>query len=170
MWGKNISVNWLIRDHQSKTTRQVHSVGINLPATPSSNGHGIYGYLFGDRELLANTTMLQPHFAQKGYVATRAFFLNNGSQKDLWDHDSWSFVAINGDGSEIIRQKLPLPSQVDLDAAYQTHRKSIEVAWTKRNAEKLTTTSADNLPRDQANCLLSTPAARDDMEHGSISF
>jgi len=168
MWSKDIRVTYRVDHHQSEARPQVYSVRVNIPATSSNNGQGIYGYLFGDGELLAQTSMLSPRSAAKNYVASRAFFQNRKFRLNSWNHDLYGLIVLNGDGSEIIRKNLSIPSQAELDAAYLTHSKSIKVAWTKRDPEKLTTTPADSLPKDQANCLLSTPAARDEEELGSI--
>lgn len=172
-WGAGLRVTWRLVETPLGLRSFVASLSVEIPAALSRNGGAIHGDLFGDGALIATTTMLDEHGARRGHAASTAFFHGLRGREiaaPLAAADRWTLVVRHADGTEIVRRDLPIPGRRAREEGFARHWAALEAAWTARDPILLVTTPADTLPSDRASCLLSTPAARDEMEGATISI
>jgi hypothetical protein len=171
MWGEGLRVTWRLAETPQGARPRVAYLSMEIPTAFARNGGGIYGYLYGDGQLVATTTMLDERGARRGYAVSTAFFQATAAQDigvPLGAADRWSLVVAHADGTEILRRDLPLADRRARDENFARHWAALEAAWAARDPDRLITTPADSLPRDRGACLLSTPAARREIEESSI--
>lgn len=172
IWGESLRVTWRLADTPQGVRPRVAYLSMEIPTAFPRNGGTIHGYLYADGRLVATTTMLDAGHARRGYAVSNAFFQATAAQDiaaPLAAADRWSLVVAHADGTEILRRDLPIPDRGAREEAFARHWAALEAAWAARDPTRLITTPADTLPRDRGACLLSTPAARREMEESSIS-
>lgn len=173
IWGEGLRVNWSLAETPQGVRPRVAYLSMEVPTAFPRNGRGIHGYLYGDGRLIATTTMLDERNARRGYAVSTAFFQATAAQDiaaPLAAADRWSLVVAHADGAEILRRDLPIADRRARDEGFARHWAALEAAWAARDPSRLVTTPADTLPRDRGACLLSTPAARREMEDSAISM
>lgn len=162
LWG-DVHVEWAITGQLSAPRKRINYITVNVPTTRHSAG--IYGYLFGDSDLISVDTLLDPADFQRGHSSRfEASFRGGKVEKELDKYDRWTFVMQNGDGEEIVRKTLNIPDRKFRDYALRLHTAALEAAWTARDTKLLETVHADTLRADQAYCLLSTAETREIIE------
>ena len=168
LWGSELRYGLQTNAAPQRARHRTVFLSVHIPPTPARNGGEIYGDLYGDGELVATATMLDSRSAREDRSASTAYFDGRTLAVPLGERNRWTFVARHADGTEIVRRDLPVPDRAARERAYAADRSAIDAAWAERDESQLVTTPAGALSSDRANCLLSTPAAREEIEQSSI--
>jgi hypothetical protein len=166
LWGTT-RAEWAISGPPDGMRKRLIYFALDAPMLRDPKG--VYGYLLGDGHLVSTITVLNAEDFRRGYSSSpSASFGGSGIEQALERYDQWTLVLRSGDGTELFRRPVSLPDRQARAEALKVHRAAIEAAWQTRDPSLLETTPADALPRDRANCLLSTPESREIIENSTV--
>jgi len=167
MWGSEIRINAHLVDTPQGVRPRISYLTAELPTTFPRNGAAIFGYLFADGRHVASTTLIDGRFARMGFAVSNAFFQSTATVDigtPLAAADRWTVVVVHADGTEALRRELPVADRRSREEAFVQHLAAVDAAWEARDRSRLVSTPAASLPPDRAVCLLSTAAAREEMD------
>lgn len=158
MAGAGFRLHWNSKLSRKSLEPLPRYLSVEVDIRKTTGTQGIWGYLYGDGELLASTLMLHPGDAKRGYGAAPASFWDATMLAKLNRADRWSFVAIREDGSEIERFDLSVPDRLGRAQLHSRYQHGMEAAWDARVATKSIMSPG---PLEQAPiCAYSTPEDR----------
>ncbi|MET0240345.1 MAG: hypothetical protein ABW184_10670 [Sphingobium sp.] len=139
---------------------RLQALRVQTQGFPGASDRGLYATMFGDRVLVARTTMLSPAQARRGQRAAAVVF-EGAKLTGLAGHDRWTLVVQGGGGDELLRRELPVPGRAAREALFAAHRGAMNAAWAERDERRaIGALAPDRAAMEKGVCLISTPAAR----------